>query len=155
MTFHILLGQITALFLGLNTLTTLSFESDITSFYYGGNKEDVFLKVTDGKTLIIRANRLEGLSNLMVSTEKRKFYFQMQDGGSRPHGFIEVKHGVMNHALSAKITTEEYQILEGRSSILFVNKRRQPVWVNDKEVRRREYFSKGVPIIYENKRILN
>jgi len=154
-TFHILLNQITSLFVGLNMLTTLSFESDVKSFYYGGNKEDVFFKVADNRTLLIKPYRLDTLSNLLVVTDKRKFYFQLKDGAAHPHGFVEVKHGVMNHALKKKLTTDQYDILEGESSLLFVNKREQEVEVNGVKVKQREYFSKGVPLIFESKRILN
>lgn len=72
-----------------------------------------------------------------------------------PHQFIEVKDGVMNHALTKKVEIKEYEILEGDNSLLFVNKLDNPINVNGIEIKHKEYISKGVPIIYEGKRILN
>ena len=155
MTFHILLNQITTLFVGLNLLTTLSFDSEIKSFYYGGNKEDVFLKETDNRTLLIKPYRVDALSNLLVVTSKRKYYFNLSYDQAHPHGFVEVRHGVMNHALTKKLETKDYELLEGDSSILLINKRDADVEVNGVTVKKREYFSKGVPLLYEKKRILN
>lgn len=155
MTFHILLNQITTLFVGLNLLTTLSFDSEIKSFYYGGNKEDVFLKETDNRTLLIKPYRVDALSNLLVVTSKRKYYFNLSYDQAYPHGFVEVRHGVMNHALTKKLETKDYELLEGDSSILLINKRHTDVEVNGVTVKKREYFSKGVPLLYEKKRILN
>jgi hypothetical protein len=154
-TFQILLNQITTLFVGLNLLTTLSFESEIKSFYYGGNKDDVYLKTTDSRTLLIKPYRVDALSNLLVVTQKRKYYFVLSYDQANPHGFIEVRHGVMNHALKKKIETTDYEILEGESSLLFINRRATEIDVNGIKVNKREYFSKGVPLLIEKKRILN
>jgi len=155
MTFYILLNQITTIFLSLNLLTTLSFESEIKSFYYGGSKEDVFIKETDNKTLLLKPYRTDGLSNLLVVTLKRKYYFQLAYDASEPHTFVEVRHGLMNHAQTKKAVTESYEIWEGSSSILFVNKSPAEVNVNGIKVKKREYVSKGVPVFLNGKRILN
>ena len=61
----------------------------------------------------------------------------------------------MNHALTKKQETMEYEILEGDNSLVFVNKLENAVKVNGIEIKHREYLSKGVPLIYEGKRILN
>jgi len=154
-TFHILLSQITTIFLGLNMLTTLSFESEIKSFYYGGSKEDVFIKETDNKTLLLKPYRTDGLSNLLVVTLKRKYYFQLAYDATTPHTFVEVRHGLINHAQTKKVSNDQYEIWEGASSIQFVNKSANEVLVNGLKVLRREYLSKGVPIFLNGKRILN
>ena len=55
MMFYILMNQITTLFLSLNLLTTLSFDSEIVSYLYGGGKEEVFFQVTNNnRTLALK-----------------------------------------------------------------------------------------------------
>ncbi|MBL7665288.1 MAG: hypothetical protein JNM93_09150 [Bacteriovoracaceae bacterium] len=156
MTFHILMNQVTTLFLSLNLLTTLSFESEIQSYLYGGSKEEMFFQVTNNhKTLAIKPKLEGGYSNLLVITKNRKYYFDLKLNKEVPHQFIEVKDGVRNHALTRKIEAPLFDILEGDNSLLFINKKTEPVVVNGLPIKSREYFSKGVPLIYEGTRILN
>lgn len=156
MSFYILANQITTLFLSLNLLTTLSFDSEIISYLYGGSKEDVFFKVTNNNRILAIKPLIDGsFSNLLVITKERKYYFDLNLAKNNPHQFIEIKDGIPSHALTKKMTTKSYDILEGQSSILFINKLDRDVWVNSKKVKRKEYLSKGVPIILEGKRILN
>lgn len=156
MIFHILINQMTTLFLSLNLLTTLSFDSEIQSYLYGGSQEELFFQVTNNhKTLAIKPKIDGAFSNLLVITKNNKYYFDLKRDLANPHQFIEVKNGVMNHALTKKVKTPDYEILEGDNSMLFINHKPSEVKVNGIKVRHREYFSKGVPIIYEGERILN
>lgn len=145
----------TTLFVSIHLLTTLSFDSEIQSYLYGGDKNEIFFQVTNKeRTLAIKPKTEGGFSNLLVITRHRKYYFQLEYDAKDPHKFIEVKDGVMNHALTQKTSSPDYDILEGDNSILFINKSPQEVRVNGVKVRNREYFSKGVPILREGKRIL-
>lgn len=156
MIFHILLNQMTTVFLGLNLLTTLSFDSEIQSYLYGGSQEELFFQVTNNhKTLAIKPKMDGAYSNLLVITKNSKYYFDLKQAKENPHHFVEIKNGVMNHALTKKIKTKDYEILEGDNSILFINSRSSEVTVNGVRIKHREYLSKGVPILYEGQRILN
>lgn len=156
MTFHIIANQITTLFLSLNLLTTLSFDSEIISFLYGGAKEDVFFQVTNNqKTLAIKPMQKDRFSNLLIITKERKYYFDLAYDEKRPHQFVEIKDGIMNHALKDRFSHQDYQLMEGENSLLFINKLDSPIKVNGIEVKSREYFSKGVPLIREGQRIFN
>lgn len=156
MTFHILLNQMTTLFLSLNLLTTLSFDSEIQSYLYGGSPEEMFFQVTNNHRTLAMKPKLEGsFSNLLVITKKGKYYFDLKHSESMPHQFIEVRDGVMNHALTKKVQSKDYEILEGDNSLLFINHKSVEVTVNGMKIKSREYLSKGVPILYEGKRILN
>ena len=156
MTFFILSNHMTTLFLSLTLLTTLSFDSEIESFLYGGAKEDVFFKVTNNrKTLALKPTQRERFSNLLVITKEGKYYFDLRYNEENPHQFVEVKDGVMNHALKEKVSRDEFEILEGKSSLLFINKLKSPVEINGRQVKKRAYFSKGVPLIKNGVRILN
>lgn len=156
MIFHILFNQMTTLFLSLNLLTTLSFDSEIESYLYGGSPEEMFFQVANNHKTLAMKPKLEGsYSNLLVITKNRKYYFDLKHSVQNPHQFIEVKNGVMNHALTKKILNKDYEILEGDNSLLFINRKASEVNVNGMKVKSREYLSKGVPILYEGKRVLN
>lgn len=155
MTFYILMNHITTVILGLNLLTTLSFDSEVLSYLYGGAKEDLFLSVTNNnKTLVMKPMTDKEFSNLLVITKKRKYYFDLRIGGEA-HQFVEVKHGVINNSFKTHKSTKDYDILEGSSSMLFINKKGLPVKLNGETVEEKGYFSKGVPLLLGGKRILN
>ena len=146
----------TTLFLSLNLLTTLSFDSEIESYLYGGSQEEMFFQVTNNhKTLAMKPKMEGGYSNLLVITKDRKYYFDLKYDKDKPHQFVEVKDGVVNFALTKKITKSDYELLEGDNSILFINRKNSEVNVNGITVKQREYISKGVPIVVDGKRILN
>lgn len=156
MIFYILMNQVTTLFLSLNLLTTLSFDGEIVSYLYGGGADEVFFQVTNNnRTLAIRPKREVEFSNLLVITNRRKYYFDLKLGADNPHQFVEVVDGTANYALTKKLESKDFEILEGESSLLFINRKDRPVKVNGLEVKHKEYLSKGVPLIYEGKRILN
>jgi hypothetical protein len=156
MTFYVLLNQITTVFLSFNLLTTLTFESEIQNYLYGGSPEEMFFQVTNNHRTLAIKPKLEGhFSNLLVITKKGKYYFDLKHSEKDPHQFVEVKDGIMNHALTKKLQTKDYEILEGDQSLLFINNKGAEVVVNGMKVKTREYLSKGVPILHEGKRILN
>jgi hypothetical protein len=149
------MNQVTTLFLSLNLLTTLSFESEVISFMYGGSEQDVYFKVTNNRNTLAIKPKIEGtLSNLLVITKQRKYYFDLSHSVNNPHQFVEVKHGVINHAMKKLVTKPDYEILQGDSSILYINRGRPKV-INGKQVKTKDYFSKGVPLIVNGNRALN
>jgi type IV secretory pathway VirB9-like protein len=156
MIFYILLNHITTLFVSLGLLTTLTFDSEITSYLYGGSNEDLFIKVANNrKTLAIKPKRAGIKSNLLVMTKDRKFYFNVRFNDKQPHEFIEVKSAQINHAMRKRLETREYRIMEGSTSIAVINKKSSPLRVNGKQISKKGYFSKGVPLFINSKRILN
>lgn len=156
MIFYILLNQITTVFLSLNLLTTLTFDSEIQSYLYGGSPDEMFFQVTNNHRTLAMKPKMEGsFSNLLIITKKAKYYFDLKHSEKEPHQFVEVKDGMINHALTKKVQTKDYEILEGDHSLLFINRKGSEVVINGIKVRAREYLSKGVPILYEGNRILN
>jgi hypothetical protein len=156
MTFYILMNHITTLFVSLGLLTTLSFDSEVTSYLYGGAKEDLFIKITNNHKTIAIKPMSEGInSNLLVITKNRKYYFDVKYNKNKPHQFIEVKQGQINHGMKKVMTKKNFDLLEGSSSVLVINKIKRKLRVNKKHVKKKDYFSKGVPIFIEGKRVLN
>ena len=130
------MNQITTLFLSLNLLTTLSFDSEIISYLYGGSKEEMFFQVTNNNRTLALKPLLDGkYSNLLIITKERKYYFELESSKSNSHQFLEVKDGVISHSLTKKIKTKGYEILEGQSSILFINNSDKEVLINNIKVK--------------------
>ena len=156
MSFYILLNQISTLFLSMGILTTMTFDSEVTNYLYGGTKSDLFIQVTNNmKTLAIKPKKMDISSNLLVITKDRKYYFNIRYDQVTPHNFVEVKNGEINHSLKSLVKRQDYEILEGKSSLLFINRSNRKIKVNDIEISKKGYLSKGVPIIKDGKRILN
>lgn len=156
MIFHILANQVTTLFLGLNLLTTLTFQGEIKSYLYGGSQQDVFFQVTnDNKTLVLKPVANSSLSNLLVLTTTGKYYFKLDISSSNPHQFVEVKEGVINHAFKTVMDNKAFKLSEGGTSLRFINKLQSPIEVNGIKVERSSFISKGVPIIINNQRVFN
>jgi hypothetical protein len=153
MTFFILIGHVATVFLTMNFLTTLSFEREVTSFMYGGNGKDVFISLGNkGKTLVIKPKVKNIDSNLLVITKDQKFYFHIKYGGKSEHQFVEIKRGEINTRYRKIVGSTEFELLEGKSSVLFINKGKR-ARVNGREVMRKSYLSKGIPIFMNEKRI--
>lgn len=156
MIFYILANQITSLFLSMNLLTTLSFNDDIRSFIYGGNKDEVVIEVANNnKTLVLKAKKKEIDTNMLIVTAKNKYYFHVKLDEKNPHQFVEINDGEINSAFKKVLDRENFEILQGGSSLLFVNKSKVPIVVNGQKVMTKDYFSLGVPIIVNEERILN
>lgn len=160
MIFYILANQITTLFLSMSLLTTLSFDSSIESYIYGGSKEDIYFKVTgNSKTLVIKPKMApikdKSFSNLLVVTKKAKYYFNLNLDERNPHQFLEIKEAQINKAMKEVVSTKDYKILEGTSSSLIINQGQNELRVNSMNVIRKQYLGKGIPIIIESNRILN
>ena len=156
MSFYILLNQISTLFLSMGILTTMTFDSEITNYLYGGTTSDLFIQVTNNmKTIAIKPKKKGIASNLLVITKDRKYYFNVRYDETSPHNFVEIKNGEINHSLKSLIKSKDYEILEGNTSLLFINRGKRKITVNDIEINKKEYLSKGVPIIKDGKRILN
>ena len=79
----------------------------------------------------------------------------MKYGQDKPHQFVEVKQGLINHGMKKVFSKKRFEILEGESSIMIINKASKPLLVNKKKIKKKGYFSKGVPIFIEGKRVLN
>lgn len=156
MNFYILSNQITSLFLSMNLLTTMSFSDDIRFYIYGGNKDEVYLETSNNnKTLVMKAKKKEINTNMLVVTSKSKYYFHVSLDETTPHQFIEINDGEINSTFKKILEKENYEILQGGSSLLFVNKTKIPITVNGQKIQSKDYFSLGVPIIVNGERILN
>lgn len=156
MIFSILPNTITSLFLSANLITSLTFKDEVRSFIYGGVKEEVFSELANNnKTLVIKAKKKDIDTNLIIVTTKNRYYFSVKGTNKYSHQFIEIEDGAINSNFKKIKETDNYEIFEGMTSLMVVNKSKNPVIVNGVEVSAKEYFSKGTPLILDGHRILN
>lgn len=156
MIFSILPASITTLFLSLNLLTALSFKEEIKSYYFGGDKDDIFLELSNtNRTLVIKAKKKDINTNLLIITNKNRYNFRVKTSDLDPHEFIEVVDAQVNTNFKKIKETSNYELLEGSSSLMFVNKTKNPINVNDIQVSSKGYFSKGIPLLIDGIRTLN
>ena len=156
MIFSILPSSITTLFLSLNLLTALSFKDEVKSYYYGGQKDDIFVELSNSnRTLVMKAKKIEIDTNLLIVTTRNRYNFRIKTSDISPHEFIEIEDAQVNTNFKKLNETLTYELLEGNSSVMFVNKTKIPIMVNGIKVVSKEYFSKGVPLIINGIRVLN
>ncbi len=154
MIFYILSNQIASLFLSMNLLTTLSFDSEVQAFYYGGDKQELFIELTNNQRTLALKPRREGLSsNMLVITKGGKFYFHLSIDEKSPHEFIEVKQGQINQGMKFLKKYPTFEIWEGSTSLMILNKGKEELEINGIKVRDKEFFSKGTPIILNGVRL--
>lgn len=155
MDFFILAKSITFLFLTLNAPTTLVFQGPIEYVSAGKNGDFSITRSNNQKILVIQPLKEITGTNMVVITKDEHYQFQLKTTDLNFHSFVYIYPGTVNKTFVKKIDNSDLRILEGDSSILLQNKREGPIIVNGKNVEREEYFSKGVPLIIEGKRVLN
>lgn len=155
MEFFILAKTITYLFLSLSSPTTLVFEEPI-EYVSAGKQGDFSLhRSNNHKILIIQPLKEVTETNMVVVTRNQHFQFKLKPSTENNHQFVYLYQGEINKTFINKMETDEFRILEGDSSILIQNKQQNPLVVNEAEVIKEDHFSKGAPIIINNKRVLN
>ena len=124
MTWYILPNSITKLFVSMSMLTTLSFDSEIVSYLYGGSKEEMFFEVTNNqKTLAMKALAKNINTNLMIITKKQKYYFDIIESAKESPRFIEVRNGKINKSYKQVKVTKNYTVDEGKTSLRILYKK--------------------------------
>lgn len=156
MIFSILPNTISTLFLSANLITSLTFKDEVRSYIYGGVKEEVFAELANSnKTLVLKAKRKDIDTNLIIVTSKNRYYFTVKGTEKYSHQFIEIEDGMINSNFKKIQEKDTYEVFEGMTSIMVVNKSKVPIVVNGIEVKAKEYFSKGTPVFVDGHRILN
>jgi hypothetical protein len=155
--FYIILGQIATLFLSTNYVTTLSFNSPVESVLSGANDSDLFTYISkDRKTVTLKPLKIGIETNLTILGSGGKNYsFFLSGDQIAPHTFVRIEEGEKDSALKKVLTTEKFEVYEGEKYIFVINKTAQEIVINKKKIASKEYFSKGIPLIYEGKRIWN
>ncbi|HXH74374.1 MAG TPA: TrbG/VirB9 family P-type conjugative transfer protein [Bacteriovoracaceae bacterium] len=155
MDFYILAKSIAYLFLSLNAPTTLVFQEPIEYVSAGKNGDFSLNRSNNQKILVIQPLKEITETNMVIITKDQHFQFKLKTVDKGHHAFVYVYPGAINKTFVKKVETEDFRLLEGDSSVLVRNRKAGPIKVNDVLVERDEYFSKGVPLFINSKRVLN
>lgn len=155
MDFYILAKSMVYLFLSLNSPTTLVFQEGIEYVSAGKNGDFTLNRSNNQKILVIQPLKEVSETNMVVITKEQHYQFKVKTVENGHHSFVYVYPGSINKTFVNKLETQDFRILEGDSSTLVQNKRDGPIKVNGRELEREDYFSKGVPLFINDKRVLN
>ncbi len=145
-----LLGSVILILVGNSSLTTLSFDTEIVSFVYGGKQSDIyFKKAHNNKTLIIKAKKSFDPSNLLVVTRRRKYAFDLKYS-KKPDGFLDIKHGVINRSYKLILDKKRFKVFEGNTSLRILGK---GITVNNQKINGKAYASKGARLFINKKEV--
>jgi len=145
-----LIGSVILILVGNRSLTTLSFDSEIISYVYGGKQSDLYFKKADqNKTLIIKAKKEFSGSNLLIITRDRKYAFDLKYSQA-PDGFLDIKHGVINRSYKLIKSNQLFKIYEGNSSLRILGK---DIFVNGSKSSGKAYASKGARLFINNSEV--
>ena len=154
MDFFVLPKAILFLFLSLNAPTTLVFQNPVEYVSAGRTGDFSINRSNNKKILVIQPLKEVSETNMVVVTSEESFNLKVKLVDKDAHSFIYLYEGQINKSFVKKLETESFRILEGETSILIQNKEKHPLIVNGVSLERQGYFSKGSPVVIENKRVL-
>jgi hypothetical protein len=153
--FWVIMGHLIPLFLSTNYTTTLEFEEPIEQVIYGGSHRDLYTYLSQSKkTLVLKALSNSADSNLTILTKQKNYTFLIgQD--AKPHLYVKIVPSNGSVIFSHAFENDSFVIKEGDTSILIQNKTKNSLEINGLTFKGLEYFSKGIPIIFNGKRVFN
>ncbi len=153
-TFFIFLGKITYIFLSLDQVTAIHFDNEIDRYIYGGKSDDINMEVlADNKTLILKPKIKNIKANLLVFTKSANFNFHFKMVQSNPHELITILPAKMDSSYKLIKSENTFDLLEGDHSLLFKNKTKMPIKVNDSDIATFDYLGKGPPLFINQRQI--
>jgi hypothetical protein len=157
MDFYILTRSLIYLFLTISHPTTLVFDEPV-EYVSAGKEGDFDLhRANNKKILVVRPLKEFNETDMIVITKDHHYQFKIKSplAGEKTHSFIYLHEGEINRSFVKRVETENYKVLEGDTSTLIQNKKKEPLTVNEQVVDREGYFSKGSPILIGNLRVWN
>jgi redox-sensitive bicupin YhaK (pirin superfamily) len=156
--FYILARSLIYLFLTISHPTTLVFDEPVEYVSVGKEGEFALHRANNQKILVVQPLKEFSETDMIVITKDHHFQFKVRMPESKnesTHAFVYIHDGDINRSYVLKFENADLKILDGDSSTLIQNKTSKPIIVNEKVVDREAHFSKGIPFIVNNQRILN
>lgn len=158
MDFYILARSLIYLFLSLSHPTTLVFDEPVEYVSVGKEGDFAVHRANNQKILVVQPLKEFSETDMIVITKDHHYQFKVRDGDvekEKTHSFIYVHEGEANKSYVLKFENKFLKILEGDTSTFIQNKSKETIWVNDKQIDREGVFSKGIPFIVNNQRVMN
>ena len=146
MIYYIFKHQIFTVFLSALQLTAITFPDKIHD-YVGGRKGDFSIyELNKGRSLVYEVKRKDIDSNFITFHKASKYHFNIKYSEHLANKDIEISEAHTCNMYELIKETRDYQLFECPKSILFVNKNKKPVKVNDLVIDKKAFLSKGPPI---------
>lgn len=159
MNFYILAKTLTYLFLTISHPTTLVFDEPIE--YVSAGKEGDFSihRANNQKILVIRPLKSFGETDMIVITKDNHYQFKLKEvyqeqETNKTHSLVNIYNGGINKSFTKKFENQVIVLFEGDTSIWIVNKSKEKLIINNMEILKEGYFSKGSPILINNERVM-
>ncbi len=138
--------------------STLVFDEPV-EYVSAGKEGDFSLhRANSQKILVIQPLKDFKETDMIVITKNQHYQFKIRSPLSqieKTHSFVYIHDGEIDRSYVLKYENSVLRILEGEKSTLIQNKTKSTISINDKLIEREGYFSKGIPFIQGEQRILN
>ena len=148
---------IVTFFISMNFHTSMTFESEVSTYIYGGQSSEVSITLANNKkTLIIKANKKPIDTTMSVFVKGIEYAFRVKYTDTINNQWhLHIFPAKINSIYKLITKNEDYSLMEGTNSLLLINNKKIPLIVNDEQVKTRTYLSKGAPVFINEKRIYN
>ncbi|HLE12837.1 MAG: hypothetical protein A2504_00380 [Bdellovibrionales bacterium RIFOXYD12_FULL_39_22] len=155
MIYYIFKHQIFTVFLSLSHLTAITFSDRVTDYVGGMDADFKIYELNKGRSLVFEPKRKEVDRNFLVFLKDGKYHFNIKYADDFSNKDIEIQEAKACDLFELIEEKNEYQLFACPKSMLFVNKLKTPVRVNEQNIdgNSRVYLSKGPPIYLEGKMI--
>lgn len=121
-TWYLTKSFVAAIYLSLNSLTVISFDAPIESYFLGTSKEYVFSALSkDRKTLILKAIKKTKATNIFVKTKSDQFVFSL-NFRKKSSGNLHIKRAKRNDSYQLLKREATFALYKGKTSLLKVYK---------------------------------
>lgn len=158
MDFYILARSLIYLYLTISHPTTLVFDEPVDYVSAGKEGEFSLHRANNQKILVVQPLKDFSETDMIVITKDHHYQFKVRKPNTeneKAHSFVYIHEGEVNRSYVLKFENDDVKILEGETSTLVQNKSKKPILVNEKVIEREGSFSKGIPFVVNNLRVLN
>ncbi|OFZ43335.1 MAG: hypothetical protein A2451_15570 [Bdellovibrionales bacterium RIFOXYC2_FULL_39_8] len=153
MIYYIFRQQIFTIFLSMAHLTAITFPDRISDYVGGVEGDFKIYELNKRKSLVFEPKRKDIDRNFILFEKDAKYHFNIRYSEEFSNQDVEIREAAACDLFELIEDKKEYQLFECPKSILFVNKTKEKVKVNDLIINDRVFLSKGPPIYLDEKMI--
>ena len=150
-----LLNVATVITISTSAPTTMIFKVPI-QFVSAGKTGDFSLFINNNKkVIVIQPIKEIKSSELVVLTDDKNYQFKIQIEKNGGGSYFQIEDGKVNQSYTLVKKTDNYEIYEGRSSLMFKNTSDREIKLNEESLSRRatSYLAKGGSIYVDSVKV--
>ena len=150
-----LLNVATVITISTSAPTTMIFKVPI-QFVSAGKTGDFSLFINNNKkVIVIQPIKEIKSSELVVLTNDKNYQFKIQIEKNGGGSYFQIEDGKVNQSYTLVKKTDNYEIYEGRSSLMFKNTSDREIKLNEESLSRRatSYLAKGGSIYVDSVKV--